>query len=124
MRNERNNTLQAAIPGSLQSLGATERRRCYFKDITLQIKDKTENKQIRPVDWQVYDASSTLHLIKFTSARVRSVYARKRVVARTPKMPTGAVGNPMCCDLKNQADSPSTQTNRSIVEPMGVRKHL
>ena len=47
-RNDQNATLQKVIPGRRQSFGSPERRRMYFKDIMLQIKDRGENKEIPP----------------------------------------------------------------------------
>ena len=39
-RNEQNINLQTVIPGSHQILGPAERGHRYFKELTLQIKDK------------------------------------------------------------------------------------
>ena len=65
----------------------------YFKDITLQIKDKNQNKQIRPADWEDYGELSTLHLNP--SAKQNGGFSTgPRVFGRTPKMPTGAAGDP------------------------------
>ena len=49
----------------------------YFEDITMQIKDKSKNIQIRPVDWKDYASFGYVRL-KSPIATVRWVYARAR----------------------------------------------
>ena len=46
-RTESNGALQTVIPVRHQSLGATERRRRYFREILTRIKWKIKNNQIK-----------------------------------------------------------------------------
>ena len=52
MRDEEGADLQKVILGIHRILGHVGRRHRYFKDITLQIKDNGNRKQIRSADWE------------------------------------------------------------------------
>ena len=92
-----------------------------FKDITLQIKDKQKNKQISPVDWQVYASLSLLLLNPHLQQYGRFTPGR-RVFGRAPKMPIAAVGGPNFCDFTNRNDPPATQTRQVLSNLMRIQR--
>ena len=87
----------------------------YLKEILHRSNDNSKIKQIRPVDWQKYDALRMLHLNP-QSRQYDGFTPRRRVFGRTPKLPTGAAGNPNSCDFTNPEDSPSKQTLRALAK--------
>ena len=113
-RNGRNITLQAAAPGRRQSLGATERRHRYFKDIAQQILDKRKKRKTETVDRHGYDAMCMIRLNSIVQ-RYDGFTPGRRVPRRAPKLAIGAVGNPHFRDFTNCNDFPSTRTHGALV---------
>ena len=85
--------------------------RMYFKDIAKQIKDRSKNNQIPPVDWEGCDALSTLRL-NSKVRRYNGFETGRRVFGRTPKMLIAAVCNTFCNYIRIP---PILQSRRRIV---------
>ena len=111
-------TLQTFIHGHHQSLGATEWRHMYFRDISAQIKGRPKKIQNEPVDRGGYSAFATLQL----NSQVRQYEGFTPgvgVSGRTPEMPIGTVGDPFYNYFRNPANSPVTQTHQVIAKLRG-----
>ena len=121
-RNEQDIALRTSIPGIHRSLVSTERRRRYFKDITLQINDKGD-RQIRPVDRREIGALSTLRLIPQVGI-CADLTPRRRVSGRSPKMPIGSAGNPFFAILRIKMIPNNKDTSSACESERNPKRHF
>ena len=91
--NERNITLQTVIPGHQQSLGATERGRMNFKDISQQFIDKGTKRTMDNVYLQDRAAICALHF-RPQVQQYGGFTPMHRVFGRAPRLPIGAACSP------------------------------
>ena len=108
-RASRNITLQAAIPWHHQSLGATGRRRGYFRGIIERIIRNRKSNCLASKEWGEFSAMTAMRL----NSQVRQFDGftpGQRVFGRTPKLPIGAVRNPNFAEFMNPAAAPTAKS--------------
>ena len=115
-------------PGELPTKNPAAKRACARSSWCMEAERcrprlRPTDKQIRPVDWEVYSALITLR-VNSQVPKYDGFTPRRRVFGRTPKMPLGAAGNPIFCDFTNQDRPPSDTDASCACEADGIEKSL